>query len=419
MNMAGQSTMVGQTDLRRSDSADTVVTASGDELSGTLKIEQYTLDAAIGQVVLPAANVVGLTVQDPRRGLVQVGTTDGQVISGVLTSVPIVLNGTDGQAASIKLADVSQLAYRVSPEKPEEIRAPARSSRFAAATGWPSPTRATSGPSPRPTGSLASPASNWPPLFWWARPRPPPATCTWPCCAMAAPSAGYSPMPSSPASWPWAGSWTCRVSRSRRFVTPRRPRRTARWTASRSATATCSAASSRRPSWRCAAARARPATRWTPSTTWTSPESRPRHGGHQPAGWHSVTGELLTQELAIRMGEGLEMTVFPGLLAKVQIGRPPPATASAPAASTEPATAAAAPPARAPQEELALLRASLAAQKEQLAMTMAMAAEARAAANPEQAAELEKQAMDAQASLDKTLAQIAQLQKALAETPRP
>ena len=120
--MAGQSTMIGDVDLRRSEETDTVAPADGGEMPCTLKMEQYTLDAAFGKVTLPADKVVGLAVRDARRGLVQIGTSDGQIVSGVLTSVPITLTGSDGHAASLKIADLQQLAYRITPEKPEELR---------------------------------------------------------------------------------------------------------------------------------------------------------------------------------------------------------------------------------------------------------------------------------------------------------
>ena len=132
-----------------------------------------------------------------------------------------------------------------------------------------------------------------------------------------------------------------------------------------------------------------------------------------------ATGELITQDFGIRLGDALEMTVFPGVLTAVKIGRPPPppATASSPSR-----------PAPRPAQMCGGCRpgfrgtdapAEAAEQKDELAATMAKAMEARAAGKPEAAAELEKRAMDLQASMDKTQAQSDQLQKAAAEAAAP
>ena len=122
VNMGGASLLVGDIELQRDEKSDLMVLRNGDEMKGTIASTSFSLRASFGEVKIPAAQLIGM-VSHSADAKVQMVLTGGQVVAGELTSGPIVfkLKLAGGTELKIPPSGLRQVAYRVSPDKPEEV----------------------------------------------------------------------------------------------------------------------------------------------------------------------------------------------------------------------------------------------------------------------------------------------------------
>ena len=122
VNMGGASLLVGDIELERHEKSDLMILRNGDASKGTIANTSFSLRASFGEVKIPAAQLIGL-VSHSADAKVQMVLTGGQVVAGELTSGPIVfkLKLAGGTELKIPPSGLRQVAYRVSPEKPEEV----------------------------------------------------------------------------------------------------------------------------------------------------------------------------------------------------------------------------------------------------------------------------------------------------------
>jgi hypothetical protein len=122
LNVHGGVFTVGSLEMNRDDKLDlAVLRDSGNELLGTILDTHYVVETSYGKLDLPAERVVGLVAPPEAEGLLQIALTDGQVVAGKLLSEPLRLKLESGSEMSLPAAKISTLAYRISPQRPEQI----------------------------------------------------------------------------------------------------------------------------------------------------------------------------------------------------------------------------------------------------------------------------------------------------------
>jgi len=124
LNMGGAMLTLGTLELPRNEERDLVVKRNGDELLGTLLGERYLVETGLyGRLDVPAAEVVGFRVPVEGEPYVQLGLIDGQVVAGKLLADSVELRLPDGNRQTLAIGDINTAAYRLSPERPEDIEA--------------------------------------------------------------------------------------------------------------------------------------------------------------------------------------------------------------------------------------------------------------------------------------------------------
>ncbi|MCP4377332.1 MAG: hypothetical protein GY794_14290 [bacterium] len=121
LNMGGAMLTMGSLKLPRHDEHDLIVQRGGNELLGTIKNTEYVIDTLQGKMTLPAARVVGLQAPTGAGDRIKLGLIDGQVVVGKLTNGAVKLKLVNGNVMSLKVDKIDTAAYRVSPQRPEEI----------------------------------------------------------------------------------------------------------------------------------------------------------------------------------------------------------------------------------------------------------------------------------------------------------
>jgi len=121
LNMGGAMLSLGSLELPRGDKHDLIVQRGGNELLGTIQNTEYVIDTLQGKMTLPAARVVGLHAPTGAGDRVKLGLTDGQVMVGKLASGAVKLKLVNGNMMSLTVDMIDTAAYRVSPQRPEEI----------------------------------------------------------------------------------------------------------------------------------------------------------------------------------------------------------------------------------------------------------------------------------------------------------
>jgi len=121
LNMGGAMLSLGSLELPRHEKHDLLVQRGGNELLGTIQNTEYVIDTLQGKMTLPAARVVGLHAPVGAGDRIKLGLADGQVMVGKLASGAIKLRLVNGNMMSLTVDMIDTAAYRVSPQRPEEI----------------------------------------------------------------------------------------------------------------------------------------------------------------------------------------------------------------------------------------------------------------------------------------------------------
>jgi len=121
LNMGGAMLTLGSLELPRHEQHDLVVRRGGNELLGAIQNAEYVIDTLQGKVTLPADRIVGLQAPSGAGERVKLGLADGQVLVGKLQAGAIKLKLVNGNMMSLTVDMIDTAAYRVSPQRPEEI----------------------------------------------------------------------------------------------------------------------------------------------------------------------------------------------------------------------------------------------------------------------------------------------------------
>ncbi len=125
LNMGSQGLQVGAVEVIRTEEADLVVLRTGDEIRGTLTNPDYALATEFGEMKFPARRVIALAALPGAGQQTFIILADGQVVAGRLTSGPVKVTLAGGSPLEVPASSIVQAAYRICPDKPEEIT-PAR-----------------------------------------------------------------------------------------------------------------------------------------------------------------------------------------------------------------------------------------------------------------------------------------------------
>jgi hypothetical protein len=104
--------------LSRSPQYD-IISAGGNQHTGTIKNESFTVESRLGKLELPASSVIGMISTGGSNANMRVALVDGQVISGAVTG-PFKIAAADGTVTSIEPENVTVLSYKISPAKGEK-----------------------------------------------------------------------------------------------------------------------------------------------------------------------------------------------------------------------------------------------------------------------------------------------------------
>jgi len=121
INMSGAMLTLGTLELPRNEQHDLIVQRGGNELLGTLLNKQYVIETLYGKLTLDASKVVGLHCPKNAGDRIRLALADGQIIVGKLLSGDIRLKLANGNEMSLSHDKIDTAAFKVSPEKPEEI----------------------------------------------------------------------------------------------------------------------------------------------------------------------------------------------------------------------------------------------------------------------------------------------------------
>jgi hypothetical protein len=107
--------------LARSDKADVVVLANGDEIFGTVQNPQFDLTAFFGNVTVPAEKLVGMAMRGGAGGLATVALADGQILCGRVEPDHLNVTLSTGGELQIPLQRVDQWSFKISDTRPTEV----------------------------------------------------------------------------------------------------------------------------------------------------------------------------------------------------------------------------------------------------------------------------------------------------------
>lgn len=120
VNFPNSQGWIGNMEVLRGDLLDVVELRGGDQIRGTLKEPNYTLQTYYGPVVLSADNVIGIVNVGQFRPTQLIVTSDGQIFGGTLKKQTVDLVLSSGQLTPIPLAQVTRVGYRKRAGEPEE-----------------------------------------------------------------------------------------------------------------------------------------------------------------------------------------------------------------------------------------------------------------------------------------------------------
>ena len=122
VNMPGAFTSLGSVYLPRSEKLDLAVLRDGTEQLGSIVMDKYAIETFYGTIELPVGRVIGAYVPSGTDTQVHVALMDGQIVAGKLTNGPIRFKLANGSEMSLPLAKLHTIAYRVSPDRPAELK---------------------------------------------------------------------------------------------------------------------------------------------------------------------------------------------------------------------------------------------------------------------------------------------------------
>ena len=109
-------------DLERTASADSVRLKQGDPINGTVKNESFQVRTLFGELTLPAAKVIGMVASTGEDDSVRFVLTDGQVVNGIPSGEKLQVLLPTGSLLKIGLSEINYWSYRISKQRPEEIK---------------------------------------------------------------------------------------------------------------------------------------------------------------------------------------------------------------------------------------------------------------------------------------------------------
>ncbi len=121
INMSGATLTLGTLELPRNEKLDLIVQQGGNELLGALLNKNYVIETLHGKITLDAARVVGLHCPKNAGDRIRLALADGQIIVGKLLSGEIRIKLENGNEMSLTHDKIDTAAYKVSPQRPEEI----------------------------------------------------------------------------------------------------------------------------------------------------------------------------------------------------------------------------------------------------------------------------------------------------------
>ena len=125
LNMRMAPTIIAGIELERTKQSDSVILRNGRRIDGTLLTKTYIIETTLGKISVPADKAVGLIRKEDSESLSRfyLLMSDGQVISGKIISPPVLtIKQASGKTVKVSLEELTQVAYRISPKKPEVIR---------------------------------------------------------------------------------------------------------------------------------------------------------------------------------------------------------------------------------------------------------------------------------------------------------
>jgi len=122
VNMPGAFTSLGSVYLPRNEKLDLAVLRDGTEQLGSILMDKYAIETFYGTIELPVGRVLGAYVPSGTDTQVHVALVDGQIVAGKLTNGPIRFKLANGSEMSLPLAKLHTIAYRVSPDRPAELK---------------------------------------------------------------------------------------------------------------------------------------------------------------------------------------------------------------------------------------------------------------------------------------------------------
>jgi hypothetical protein len=110
--------------VSREAGADRIVLKDGRVLKGTIQAEAYDVATSFGRLRIPAERVVGLAAA-AGGGRTYLLLADGQVLVGTLGAPAVRLKLASGSTLTVPLREVRQCGYRIGPQRPAALPAPA------------------------------------------------------------------------------------------------------------------------------------------------------------------------------------------------------------------------------------------------------------------------------------------------------
>jgi hypothetical protein len=114
------SSSFGGVDLERIDTADNVVLKTDDPIVGEIRNESFKLSTIVGPLHLKTDELVGMA--SGPDGVLRFAMLDGQVISGTSPGGKLDVSLGASGLLHIPLEKISQWSYRISQERPDEVK---------------------------------------------------------------------------------------------------------------------------------------------------------------------------------------------------------------------------------------------------------------------------------------------------------
>jgi len=109
-------------ELERIESADVVFNKSGDPVYGTIANREFPVETLFGAMTMPAGEVIGVAAAGGEDERFRILLAGGQIIAGRMPAdAKLHLELPSGGTLRVPFGDVRQCAYRISPQRPEEM----------------------------------------------------------------------------------------------------------------------------------------------------------------------------------------------------------------------------------------------------------------------------------------------------------